>query len=270
MASHIGRWWLGIVIAVLYVPLVAMALMGFNRSPYGVLPFEFSLRWYEQLWQGGQIVDSVINSLVLALIVAITATLSGLGLSLWLSTRKIKAVGHAVATVLVASIAIPLLILSVGMFYVSNQLGFGSSFLSVWLGCTAVSLPFVVFVLSARLESIDPQLALASRTLGADRVNTFVRVVMPQVASALVAGAFIAFIVAFNNFPVQLFLSPIGFETFPVHIYTKTRVGVQPDINAMATIVLISTVLAVAALQALTGNASKFVSSDSEGAQNSE
>jgi ABC-type spermidine/putrescine transport system permease subunit II len=91
-------------------------------------------------------------------------------------------------------------------------------------------------------------------------VRVFATVTVPLVGPAIVAGAMLAFLTTFNNFAIQLFLSPIGISTLPVQIYSMVRLGVTPDVNALATLIILATVALVVVITWFSGNAARFIS----------
>lgn len=252
--------WTWLVIIALYVPIGAMMAMSFNESRFGTFPFQFSWRWYAELTPSNPLVQATYASVQLSLLVAVTCLIVGTLLSLWLARPGAAWLRGAVNGTLLATVTIPILILSVAILGIAQRLGLGQSLPSLWLGCTVVSLPYVVFVVSARISSLDPALVRASRSLGFGPVQSFLRVTLPLIRSAVLAGGLMAFVTCFNNFPVQLFLAPLGVQTLPVNIYAQTRVGISPDINAVSTLTIIAMVLLVVLLQFASGNAAKAIS----------
>ena len=109
----------------------------------------------------------------------------------------------------------------------------------------------------AALAQLDPALADAARSLGAGPVATFLRITVPIATPAILAGSLMAFVICFNNFTVQLFLAPLGDQTLPVEIYSLVRVGVTPDVNALASFIVVGSVLLIVALQLLGANVAR-------------
>lgn len=262
------RIWLGIVLVALYLPLGAMVFMSFNESRFGLLPFRFSMKWYEGLGPENPLVIAASTSLELAVYVTATCIVIGIPLAMWLSSPRLKLAKLFANSSLLATIAVPLLILSVGILAVVRLTGLGQSGLSLWLACTVISLPYFVFVVAARLQSLDPRLIAASRSLGAGPARSFVRVTLPLIRSSIFAGALMAFVICFNNFTIQVFVAPLGVQTLPVSIYALTKVGISPDINAVATIIIVVMIGLVALLQVVTGSAVTVVAGARKDSEN--
>lgn len=250
------RIWLVLVGLVVYLPVFTVIALSFNQSRYGTLPFTFTLQWYEMLMNDSTLLTGVLRSLGLAAAVAITAGIVGTMTSLWLA-RVAKLSAVPMTGLLTAAITIPWLILSVSILLVAFQVGVGRSFFTLFVGSLVVVVPYVVFLTTSRLRGLGTKLEDAASSLGAGPFTTFRLVTLPQIFPSVLSGTLFAFIITFNNFPVQYFLSPFGFNTLPLQIYTMVRSGYQPNINALATILIV--VSLVIAFIAANGRASKLI-----------
>jgi ABC-type spermidine/putrescine transport system permease subunit II len=246
----IMRLYLITTFALLFLPLAVVVVMSFNASPYGTLPFEPTLLWYGQLARQSALIGATLLSAELSAAVALVAAVIGTLLSLWL-VRYARRGFVFVNALLVSAVTVPWLILGVAMLLVLNAVGLGRSYTSMFLGSLATSLPYVVFLVVARLQELDPSIEDAARSLGARPPQVLVRVTVPLIAPAVGGGALLAFMVCFNNFIIQYFLAPFGVRTLPLEIYTLVRVGYRPDINALATFIVGATISVVVALQRL-------------------
>ena len=134
--------------------------------------------------------------------------------------------------------AIPWLIIGTAMLIFFFWVGIGRGTPAVILGHVALALPYVIVVVAARLQTFDPQLEEAARSLGAGQWVVTRDVTLPWIASGVVAGALFAFAVSFDQFVVSYFLAQPGDATLPVVIYTAIRKGFTPEINAISTIII--------------------------------
>lgn len=242
---------LGVALAVLFVPLLVIVLLSFNTSPYGTLPFHFTGHWYRVLFAGSGLLGPTWLSLRLSAAVAASAAVLGTMAAVWLSRHAGRAAALAFRGVLVSAITVPWLILGLAMLLVMNAIGLGRSLFSIYLGLLATTLPYVIFIVTARLGAIDRDLEHAARSLGAGPIGSFLRVTAPLTLPAIVSGTLIAFVVSFNNFLIQYFLAPFGTDTLPLKIYTLIRVGYLPDLNALATLIVGATFLVILVLYRL-------------------
>jgi ABC-type spermidine/putrescine transport system permease subunit II len=242
---------LGTSLAVLFVPLFIIVLLSFNTSPYGTLPFIGTFKWYVALFTDSGLLGPTWLSVELSFIVAISAAVFGTMAAVWLDRRASALGGTLFRVALLSAITVPWLILGLAMLLVMNAIGIGRSLFAIYLGLLATTLPYVVFIVAARLNTLDPDLDHAARSLGANATTTFMRISAPLILPAVLSGTLISFMVSFNNFLIQYFLAPFGVQTLPLKIYTLIRVGYLPDLNALATIIVAATCLLILALHRL-------------------
>jgi ABC-type spermidine/putrescine transport system permease subunit II len=244
--------------AVLFAPLIVVVVLSFNASRFGTLPFEFSLRWYGELFASDALFRSTARSLQLAGTAAVICAVLGTMVAIWMS-RYAKRLVPAMNGALLSAVTIPWLILGIAMLTVFNAIGLGRSWTAMVLGSVATSLPYQVFIVVARLGSLDPALEDAARSLGASMMRTHRSITIPLLAPAILGGSLMAFTITFNNFVIQYFLAPFGIRTLPLEIFTLVRAGYRPDINALATIVLGATVVLILALQWTVGGVQRAI-----------
>ena len=122
-----------------------------------------------------------------------------------------------------------LAVLGLAMLLVMNAIGLGRSPVSIYLGLLGATLPYVVFIVVARLQSLDHDLDHATRSLGASPRVSFFQVSAPLLLPSIVSGTLIAVMVSFNNFLIQYFLAPLRVQSLPLQIYTLIRVGYPLD-----------------------------------------
>lgn len=233
-----GRAWVGLVLVFLYAPILVMALMSFNASEFYALPLDFTLDWYRRLGSNAEIIAAAWRSLWIAL--ATTAIATVLGTAAALALFRYDFPGKRLLQVLLfPPIAIPWLIIGTAMLIFFFWVGIGRGTPAVILGHVALALPYVIVVVSARLQGFDRQLEEAARSLGAGQWQVTRHVTLPWIASGVVAGALFAFAVSFDQFVVSYFLARPGDATLPVVIYTAIRKGFTPEINAISTIIIV-------------------------------
>ena len=233
-----GRLFVGLVLAFLYLPIFIMALMSFNASPFYQLPLDWSADWYVALAGNDQLLAATWNSVTIALITTTIATLLGTAASLALYRHQFRG-KKLLQTLLFPPIAIPWLITGTAMLIFFFAVGIGRGLHAILLGHVALALPYVIVVVSARLQTFAPELEEAARSLGASQWQVTRRVTLPWIAPGVIAGALFAFAVSFDQFVVSYFLSTPGQTTLPVEIYAAIRKGFTPEINAVSTIIIV-------------------------------
>ena len=240
----IGRTWLFLVLFFLYLPIVVLALMGFNDSVHYTLPFEFTSRWYEDLAHNDRLLGASINSVLVALTNTVIAT--ALGTMAALAFARYRFRGRTVLQLLLfPPITIPWLIIGTSMLVLFFWTGIGRGLHAMLLGHVALSLPYVIIVVGARLASIGPELEEAAASLGATPLQSLVRVQIPVMAPGIVAAALFAFAVSFDQFVISYFLAPPGVSVLPVEIFSAIRKGFTPEVNAISTIMIVVSMTAL-------------------------
>jgi spermidine/putrescine transport system permease protein len=232
------KGYLGVVLAFLYLPIVVMMAMAFNRSPLYELPMQFGTVWFAALATNEKLLTAGMNSILVAL--ANTAIATALGTMVALAFARIEFRGKKLLQLLLfPPITIPWLIIGTSMLVLFFWLGIGRGLHAILLGHVALSLPYVIVVVGARLATIGVALEEAAATLGASPWQAFWRVTAPLMAPGVVAAALFAFAVSFDQFVISYFLAAPGFSTLPVEIYSAIRKGFTPEINAISTIIIV-------------------------------
>lgn len=238
LASHLPGLYLGLVLAFLYLPIVVMALMAFNRSALYELPIVFDTVWFESLAGNERLLRASYNSIGLALVNMVVAT--ALGTMAALAFARYSFRGKTLLQILLfPPITIPWLIIGTSMLVLFFWIGIRRGLFAMLLGHVALSLPYVIVVVGARLKGVGTALEEAAATLGATPWQTFWRVSAPVMAPGVIAAALFAFAVSFDQFVISYFLAPPGVSTLPVEIYSAIRKGFTPEINAISTIIIV-------------------------------
>lgn len=236
--ENLGRLYVGLLLAFLYLPIVIMALMSFNASPFYQLPFEWTTRWYQDLAGNSQLLRATTNSLQIAIMTMVIATVLGTAASIALYRHDFRG-KRLLQALLFPPIAIPWLITGTAMLIFFFGIGIGRGLHAILLGHVALALPYVIVVVSARLQTFAPELEEAARSLGANQWQVTRRVTLPWIMPGVIAGALFAFAVSFDQFVVSYFLATPGQGTLPVEIYAAIRKGFTPEINAVSTIIIV-------------------------------
>ena len=242
--NRVGKLFLSIILLFLYAPIAVMILMAFNASPLYQLPFSWSTIWFEKLADNQRLLEAAFNSIGIALLTTVIATL--LGTLAALGLRRYQFRGRAVLQLLLfPPITIPWLIIGTAMLVFFFWAGLGRGLHAMLLGHVALALPYVVIVIGARLQSFSVSLEEAAATLGASAWQTFRRVTLPMLAPGIVAAAVFAFAISFDQFVISYFLAAPGVTTLPVEIYSAIRKGFTPEINAISTLIIVISMAAL-------------------------
>jgi len=235
--------------AFLYVPIVVLVVMSFNagKSPYTWSGF--SLQWYAELASDEAIREGFINTMIVAVGATIIATILGTLLAVGIHRHFRSALVEAYA---LAPAIIPDLALAIGLLATFALVSITLGLHTVLLAHVVFGMAFVAAVVLARLGHQDPSLEEASRDLGAGPVGTFMRITVPGLAPAIVAGALLVFTLSLDEFVIAFFTNGPSTPTLPIVIYSMVRFGVTPEINALAALLLLVSFTVVISAQRIT------------------
>lgn len=239
MKKRIFGWTYALLVFVfLYTPIIVLALMSFNKSRYNTLPFTFSTKWYVDLFSNTKLINAAINSVYIAFITAILCVILGTALVLGIPEGK-KKIRNIVNSIVLMPLTIPWLIMGLSLLLFLTKVGLSKNIFILIIGHIIISLPYAVLVIGARVSDMDKSIEEASYSLGANEWTTFRRIILPAILPAVIAGGFLSFMISFDNFVISYFLIPTGSSTLPIEIYSSIKFGFTPEINAVATIILV-------------------------------
>lgn len=233
----------------LYLPILVVVILSFNDSESLFVWKGFSLRWYPELFADTAVMEGLRNTVIVATGATVLATVLGTLMAVGVH-RYTK--GGLIRAFAVAPALLPDLLLGIGILSVFSLLGLTLGLYSVMMAHTVFAMAFVTAIVLARLAHLDPSLEEASRDLGATASRTFFKVTLPQLAPGIVAGALLAFTLSLDEFVIAFFTAAPTTPTLPIAIYSMVRFGVTPEINALATVLLLVSVVTVFVAQRLT------------------
>ena len=236
---------LWIVLAFMYIPIVAIIGMSFNATAYGMFPYEFTTKWYATLFTTSNLLPAALFSLRFAFLVTIAAVLLGTLCAYGLQYYAPKW-ARRFNFILQLPIIIPWLVTAISLLLLFSFIGSGRGMFTMFLGNLIVVLPYVVLLVNGRFQEMDRTPESAARLLGASPARVFFDITLPAILPGMLAGGIMAMIMCFNNFVLQYYLVPVGSSTLPTLVFTRIRSGYQADLNALsAIIVLIAVVIVV-------------------------
>ncbi len=230
--------------AFLYLPIASLVIYSFNESKLVTVWGGFSTKWYGELFRDPQILGAAWVSLKIAAVAATIALCLGT-IAAFVLTRfrrfRTKTLLNGMVT---APLVMPEVItgLSLLLLFVAMEalLGWpaGRGLLTIIIAHTTFCMAFVAVVVQSRLADLDVSIEEAAMDLGASPVRVFFDVTLPMIAPALVSGWLLAFTLSLDDLVIASFVSGPGASTLPMVIFSKVRLGVSPDVNALATIII--------------------------------
>jgi putrescine transport system permease protein len=237
--------------AFLYVPILSMIIYSFNESRLVTVWAGFSTKWYVELFQNEQVLNAARLSLEIAAINAtgavILGTLAGLALARF---RRFK--GRTLLTgMTTAPLVMPEVItgLSLLLLFVAMEQWFGwpagRGVTTITIAHMTFSMAYVTVVIQSRLSTVDESLEEAAMDLGARPAKVFFVITLPIIFPAILAGWLLAFTLSWDDLVIASFVSGPGSSTLPLVIFSKVRLGVSPDINALATLMVTAVAIGI-------------------------
>lgn len=236
----------------LYIPIISLMVYSFNESKLVTVWGGFSTKWYGELFRDPQILGAAWISLKIAFVSATLSLILG-ALAALVMVRYARFRGRGLFTgMLAAPLVMPEVItgLSLLLLFVSLQAAVGwpasRGFTTIIIAHTTFGMAFVAVVVQSRLADMDRSIEEAASDLGARPVRVFFDITLPAIAPALVAAWLLAFTLSLDDLVIASFVSGPGSSTLPMVVFSKVRLGVSPDVNALATLMILAVAIGIA------------------------
>ena len=236
--------WLGLLF--IYLPMIIMVIYSFNASKLVTVWGGWSLKWYFGLLDNKQLIGSVFRSLEIAFYTAIAAVALGT-VAAFVLTRIPHFRGRTLfGGMVTAPLVMPEVItgLSLLLLFVAMAQPVGwpaeRGMLTIWIAHTTFCTAYVAIVVSARLRELDLSIEEAAMDLGAKPWKVFFLITIPMIAPSLAAGGMMSFALSLDDLVLASFVSGPGSTTLPMEVFSAVRLGVKPEINAIASLILLS------------------------------
>jgi len=241
LTARILWLWAVCLLVFLYLPIAMLVVLSFNQGRAVGLPFRgFTLDWYGTALSNPILMGAVWNTVMVAAIVALGATVIGTMAAFPLVRGGIRHPGAA-RVMATMPIMLPGMLLGLGiLIFLRRVLGIDLSLGTVVVGHLVFTTPFVILIVAARLQGFDRSLEWAAADLGATPRRTVRHIILPLIWPAILAGALISVTLSIDEFIITFFT--VGPQmTLPIYIYTQIKFGVTPEVNAIATLLLVVT-----------------------------
>jgi len=221
----------------LFVPIVVLIVFSFNDSKSTVVWTGFSLDWYSEVFNDRRLGQGLWVSAILAASSAVISTAIGTLAAIAIVQRQFPG-RDLLSTIMVSPLILPEIVFAVGLlvFWVSLNLPLGYG--SLIIGHVLVSIPFTTLIVRSAAGALDRALEEAGADLGANETQVFLRITLPLLMPAILAGLLLAATLSFDNFVMSTFASGVGTTPLPLQIYSMLKLGITPKINALGTLMV--------------------------------
>lgn len=232
-----GKILMALTILFFYLPIIYMVVFSFNSSK-SLTSFEgFSLKWYGKMLESHDMMTSLYTTIIIAVLATLISTFVGTITAIGLSRSK-KAVRNLVSQINDFPIMNPEIVTAIGLMLLFITFGIGKGFTTMLLAHIAFCTPYVILSVMPKIRTLDPNLADAAMDLGATPWQALRKVIVPEIAPGIFAGAIIAFTMSFDDFIISYFVTGGGVKNLSIMVYTMSK-RVNPSINAISTLVVV-------------------------------
>lgn len=240
--SRLPWIYMAIIVIITYIPIILTVVYSFNESKLTSVWAGFSLKWYEELLRDRDIKEALRNSLVLGALSCLAAVVIGTSGALGMDKCRNKLNG-IVSYISLIPIMIPEIILGMVFLAAFSLMNLPFGMLTLVIAHTTFCVPYVFMTVRARLAGMDHATEEAARDLGASGIRTFFDITLPALVPAIASGVLLSFAMSFDDVVISIFVTGAKVNTLPIKIYTRMKTGVTPEINALATVLLVITIV---------------------------
>lgn len=226
----------------LYLPIFMVIVYSFNANETNITFSGFSFEWYKEVLQGGDLLNSLMFTLKLAVYSTVISVVIGTIATIGMHRYQFK-LKKVINGLLYIPIVIPELVIGIASLATFTFLGFELSMLTLIFAHVTFCLPFVIFTLRARIAGFDSSIEEAAMDLGANQWRTLWRVTIPMLAPGIISGAMLAFTLSIDDVVISFFVAGAGDTTFPIKVYGMTRGKITTDVYSLSTIMIVATLL---------------------------
>ncbi len=234
----LSRTYIAAVMAFLYLPIAVLIVFSFNATKSRAVWAGFTTDWYRELMSNDVILSSLRNTLIIAIVASILATVIGTAAAIGINSMK-KFTRTAIMNVTYLPIINPEIVTGVSLMllFVALRMEFG--YTTLILAHISFSIPYVILNVMPKLRQMDKHIYEAALDLGCSPREAFFKVVIPEIMPGILSGFLMAFTYSLDDFIISYFTSGPASQTLPITIFAMTRRKVSPEINALSTIIFV-------------------------------
>ena len=243
LKHHVKRivenFYLVLILIFLYAPIVTMMVLSFNSSKSRTQWGGFTLRWYTQMFDSATIMDALVNTLVIAFVSALIATIIGTAASIAINSMK-----PLPRTIIMGITNIPMLnadiVTGISLMLAFIAFGISLGFQTILIAHITFNIPYVILSVMPKLKQTNKSTYEAAMDLGASPIYAFFKVVFPDILPGVLSGFLLAFTMSLDDFIITHFTKGAGINTLSTLIYSEVRRGIKPSMYALSTIIFLA------------------------------
>lgn len=235
--SSLSKFYLVLVMAFFYLPIIYVVLFSFNSSRSLSNFTGFSLQWYQKMFATRAMMESIYYSVLIAVIATLVSTVAGTIVAIGLSKSS-----HLIRQVVTQVNNLPMLnpdiVTAIGLMLFFSTLNIPTGFGTLLLVHIIFCIPYVMLSVTPKLRQLDDNVAEAALDLGCTPFQALYKVIIPQIKEGIVSGALVAFTMSFDDFVISYFTTGPGINNISTYVYATTK-RINPSVNALSTLIVI-------------------------------
>lgn len=244
--KKLSKVYLGLVLMFLYVPIFVLIVFSFNTTKSRTVMSGFTFDWYLKLFRNEIIISSLVNTIIIAVLASIAATILGTAAAIGINSMK-KVPKAIVLNITNFPIINPEIVTGVSLMllfvFFSARMNVEFGFGTLLIAHITFDVPYVILNVMPKFRQMDPFIYEAAQDLGCNPMKAFFKVVLPEIMPGVLSGFLMSFTFSLDDFIISYFTSGSSMQTLPVTIYSMTRRKVSPEINALSTIIFLVVVI---------------------------
>ena len=261
--KKLGKVFTALVFVFMYAPILVMVFFSFNSSRSTSVFERFSFYWYREMFSSSDTIGALRNTLILAVLSALIATVLGTAAAVALHRMKRGVFRTSLTTVtnvpmmnpdIVTGVSLMLLFVFIGRIVGAKT---SLSFFTLLIAHVTFNLPYVILNVLPKLGQMDVFLTEAALDLGATPVQSFFKVELPAIMPGVLSGLMMSFTLSIDDFVISHFTNGPDFQTLPLKIYSMTKKTVKPDMYALSTLIFVSILVLMIAINLIQSRSDK-------------
>jgi len=241
---------LGVVYLFLYLPIIVLIINSFNASKFGIKWGGWTLKWYQSLADNNSLMQAAWHSINIAIFSATVASIIGSLTAVALFRYQFRG-KNIVSSLLFVVMVSPDIVMAISLLALFLIVGIQLGFLTLFIAHITFCLPFVVITVYSRLNGFDVKMLDAAKDLGASEWVILKQIIFPIAKPAIAAGWLLSFTLSLDDVIISSFVTGPAYEILPLKIYSMVKVGISPEVNALATVMLFASLALIVLSQVI-------------------